>query len=66
MKVVAQLRNAGVPYTSPFNLKPFPGRPVQYMSKENADAESRQRAEDAAIDRIMEGEGAAGVPAESS
>ncbi|CAN0093249.1 unnamed protein product [Ectocarpus sp. 8 AP-2014] len=54
MKVVGLLRNAGVPFTTEFRMAKY-SKPKSYKSSETLEAENRQKSEDAALDRLMEG-----------
>jgi hypothetical protein len=54
LKVVAQLRNAGVPYSVDFNLGKYAKRKVNFKSKDTMAAEGRQRDEDREVERLMQ------------
>jgi hypothetical protein len=54
LKVVAQLRNAGVPYSVDFNLGKYAKRTKTYKSKDTMAAEGRQRDEDREVERLMQ------------
>lgn len=52
MKVVAELRNAKVPFTTQFSVKSY-SKPRSYKSAETLQAENRQRVEDETMNRLM-------------
>ncbi|CAM9498250.1 unnamed protein product [Ascophyllum nodosum] len=52
LQVLAMLRNAGVPFTTPFKTNKY-AKPRLYKTAETLQAENRQRAEDATLDRLM-------------
>ncbi|CAM9262356.1 unnamed protein product [Choristocarpus tenellus] len=52
VRVIAQLRNAGIPYSTPFDLMGY-SKPLSYKSAETLQADKRQQDEDETMERLM-------------